>query len=301
MPLANDARSLSTSHRPPSPLHHGPLTRLDSTDVVWFDGPLASRPPPTLKDAASWSEDFKALVASCLCKEPNERPSSADLAKHNFVIAGQEVHWAQRPLPTSTPPTRAHPLPTSKPPARLPRSSLAQALAARLGHAQRSLSQWPVARSLVQAEEKGVLKGLISAALEPLREWRGRMASNQQDEGTGTREVDVGTLTAEPAGEPGSVIIHGGEEGGGNAGTGTLRPTGTTVFKDDAAVGTTVIKGGVAGGTTDLSKVGVPAFMRQSGYSETGPIHGNFETRSVVKKPHAPPTVPSCARFHGWS
>lgn len=137
----------------------------------------------------------------------------------------------------------------------------------------------------MQAEEKGVLKGLISAALEPLREWRGRMASNQQDEGTGTREVDVGTLTAEPAGEPGSVIIHGGEEGGGNAGTGTLRPTGTTVFKDDAAVGTTVIKGGVAGGTTDLSKVGVPAFMRQFEPPPPPSALGNSGTTEITNAP----------------
>ena len=41
--------------------------------------------------------------------------------------------------------------------------------------------------------------------------------------------------------------------------------------------------------------------VRPCGASATGPSHGNFSRRSLSYSPQYPPTVPSGARFQGWS
>jgi len=40
--------------------------------------------PPCLKDKTKWSKEFQELVTSCLQKEPEKRPPSADLLEHQF-------------------------------------------------------------------------------------------------------------------------------------------------------------------------------------------------------------------------
>jgi len=47
---------------------------------------IATEDPPTLKDKSKWSEDFKSFLATCLKKEPDERPAAKDLLKHPFLL-----------------------------------------------------------------------------------------------------------------------------------------------------------------------------------------------------------------------
>jgi hypothetical protein len=42
---------------------------------------IASEEPATLKDKAKWSDEFKSFVATCLKKEPADRPAAKDLLK----------------------------------------------------------------------------------------------------------------------------------------------------------------------------------------------------------------------------
>lgn len=50
---------------------------------------IASEDPPTLKDKAKWSDDFKNFIATCLKKEPAERPLAKDLLKVCAVLLKQ--------------------------------------------------------------------------------------------------------------------------------------------------------------------------------------------------------------------
>jgi len=47
---------------------------------------IPSRPPPKLTEPDKWSKDFSDFIAQCLTKNPEQRPSAADLLKHNFVV-----------------------------------------------------------------------------------------------------------------------------------------------------------------------------------------------------------------------
>lgn len=47
---------------------------------------IASEEPATLKDKAKWSDEFKSFVATCLKKEPADRPAAKDLLKHPFIL-----------------------------------------------------------------------------------------------------------------------------------------------------------------------------------------------------------------------
>ena len=55
---------------------------------------IPTKPPPTMSDPASWSAEMNGFVASCLCKEPSERPSSKDLGTHALVEVGRRAHEA---------------------------------------------------------------------------------------------------------------------------------------------------------------------------------------------------------------
>jgi serine/threonine protein kinase len=50
---------------------------------------IPSKPPPTLKEAASVSRDFNDIVKQCLTKAPEDRPNSEALLKHPFVTSAQ--------------------------------------------------------------------------------------------------------------------------------------------------------------------------------------------------------------------
>lgn len=46
---------------------------------------ISSRPSPTLKDPAKWSEDMRDFVGRCLVKDCDKRSSAADLLKHPWI------------------------------------------------------------------------------------------------------------------------------------------------------------------------------------------------------------------------
>jgi len=46
---------------------------------------IPHRPAPTLQDASKWSPEFSDFLKKCLCKDPAERPTAAQLLSHPFV------------------------------------------------------------------------------------------------------------------------------------------------------------------------------------------------------------------------
>eukprot|EP00047_Mylnosiga_fluctuans_P024707 m.168528 g.168528 ORF g.168528 m.168528 type:complete len:440 (+) comp9910_c1_seq9:5217-6536(+) len=48
---------------------------------------IPTKPPPTLHQPDDWSDAFKAFVAACLVKNPEERASAVALLQHAFVAA----------------------------------------------------------------------------------------------------------------------------------------------------------------------------------------------------------------------
>ncbi|VDN01683.1 unnamed protein product [Thelazia callipaeda] len=46
---------------------------------------IPTKPPPTLKNEADWSIDFRNFIMQCLIKNPDERKSAKDLLEHSFV------------------------------------------------------------------------------------------------------------------------------------------------------------------------------------------------------------------------
>ena len=50
---------------------------------------IVNKVPPSIKPR--WSEEFRSFVKLCLIKDPNERPSAADLLRNPFMI-GAEKH-----------------------------------------------------------------------------------------------------------------------------------------------------------------------------------------------------------------
>eukprot|EP01095_Lingulamoeba_sp_RSL-Kostka_P011374 TRINITY_DN42_c2_g3_i1.p1 TRINITY_DN42_c2_g3~~TRINITY_DN42_c2_g3_i1.p1 ORF type:complete len:483 (+),score=190.62 TRINITY_DN42_c2_g3_i1:227-1675(+) len=46
---------------------------------------IPSRDPPTLTDPNQWSDDFNDFIASCLIKDPTDRPTSKELLNHPFI------------------------------------------------------------------------------------------------------------------------------------------------------------------------------------------------------------------------
>jgi len=45
--------------------------------------------PPTLADPKKWSKEFNSFIQACLNKEPDERPTAAELMKHPFITSAK--------------------------------------------------------------------------------------------------------------------------------------------------------------------------------------------------------------------
>eukprot|EP01094_Clydonella_sp_ATCC50884_P024270 TRINITY_DN603_c0_g1_i1.p2 TRINITY_DN603_c0_g1~~TRINITY_DN603_c0_g1_i1.p2 ORF type:complete len:450 (-),score=177.57 TRINITY_DN603_c0_g1_i1:190-1539(-) len=46
---------------------------------------IPSKPPPTLETPSEWSPEFNDFIASCLVKDPEQRPTAAELLEHPFI------------------------------------------------------------------------------------------------------------------------------------------------------------------------------------------------------------------------
>jgi len=46
---------------------------------------IPSRPPPKLTETDKWSKDFNDFISKCLTKNPEQRPTAADLLKHPYL------------------------------------------------------------------------------------------------------------------------------------------------------------------------------------------------------------------------
>jgi len=46
---------------------------------------IPSRPPPKATEPDKWSKEFNDFIAQCLIKNPEQRPTAADLLKHPFI------------------------------------------------------------------------------------------------------------------------------------------------------------------------------------------------------------------------
>ena len=52
---------------------------------------IPTKPPPTLKNADKFSNEFSDFISRCLVKSPDERPSATALLQHRFVKASKGV------------------------------------------------------------------------------------------------------------------------------------------------------------------------------------------------------------------
>jgi len=51
---------------------------------------IPQQPPPTFKNPALWSNEFKDFVAQCLNKDPKKRPTAKQLLRHPFIVKGSK-------------------------------------------------------------------------------------------------------------------------------------------------------------------------------------------------------------------
>lgn len=50
---------------------------------------IPQAPPPTLQDAAEYSEHFNDFIKRCLEKDAAKRPTAAELMQHPFIVNAQ--------------------------------------------------------------------------------------------------------------------------------------------------------------------------------------------------------------------
>lgn len=52
---------------------------------------IPTKPPPTLKEAGNFSNEFADFISRCLVKSPEERPSATALLQHKFIKTAKSV------------------------------------------------------------------------------------------------------------------------------------------------------------------------------------------------------------------
>lgn len=52
---------------------------------------IPTKPPPTLKDPKTFSNEFSDFIRMCLVKNPEERPSATALLQHKFIKTAKAV------------------------------------------------------------------------------------------------------------------------------------------------------------------------------------------------------------------
>ena len=222
---------------------------------------IPSKPPPTFNEPERWSANLVAFVSACLQKEPDVRPSSAELEMNACVVTGREVQAAG-----------------------ILRTLVCAAL--------ESLSEWRQRRHTVSSAQAmantqrlcgdGAVSGttILDGAAVGTTVIHGGAAVSE----SGTAVFKSSSAVSSFTSDTGDAVVS----------------NGTTVFRSGAGMssGTTVINGSLSSIGTDLlpsmANGSIPAFMHQFDRSPSAPASPPVAIASLpIATASLPVTLPS--------
>ena len=222
---------------------------------------IPSKPPPTFNEPERWSANLVAFVSACLQKEPDVRPTSAELGIHACVVTGREVQAAG-----------------------ILRTLVCAAL--------ESLSEWRQRRHTVSsAQAMANTQRLCGDSF-------GAGTTNLRGDAVGNTHINGGAAVSESGT---AVFKSGAAVSSFTSDTGdAVVSNGTTVFRSGAGMssGTTVINGSLSSIGTDLlpsmANGSIPAFMHQFDRSPSSPASPPVAIASLpIATASLPVTLPS--------
>ena len=222
---------------------------------------IPSKPPPTFNEPERWSANLVAFVSACLQKEPDVRPSSAELEMNACVVTGREVQAAG-----------------------ILRTLVCAAL--------EPLSEWRQRRhSVSSAQAMANTQRLCGdGSVAGTTNLRGDAVGNTHIHG-GAAVSESGTAVFKSSSAVNSFTSDTGD---------AVVSNGTTVFRSGAGMssGTTVINGSLSSIGTDLlpsmANGSIPAFMHQFDRSPSAPASPPVAIASLpIATASLPVTLPS--------
>lgn len=222
---------------------------------------IPSKPPPTFNEPERWSANLVAFVSACLQKEPDVRPSSAELEMNACVVTGREVQAAG-----------------------ILRTLVCAAL--------EPLSEWRQRRhSVSSAQAMANTQRLCGDGF-------GAGTTNLRGDAVGNTHINGGAAVSESGT---AVFKSGAAVSSFTSDTGdAVVSNGTTVFRSGAGMssGTTVINGSLSSIGTDLlpsmANGSIPAFMHQFDRSPSAPASPPVAIASLpIATASLPVTLPS--------
>jgi len=222
---------------------------------------IPSKPPPTFNEPERWSANLVAFVSACLQKEPDVRPSSAELEMNACVVTGREVQAAG-----------------------ILRTLVCAAL--------EPLSEWRQRRhSVSSAQAMANTQRLCGDGF-------GAGTTNLRGDAVGNTHINGGAAVSESGT---AVFKSGAAVSSFTSDTGdAVVSNGTTVFRSGAGMssGTTVINGSLSSIGTDLlpsmANGSIPAFMHQFDRSPSSPASPPVAIASLpIATASLPVTLPS--------
>ena len=236
---------------------------------------IPSKPPPTFNEPERWSANLVAFVSACLQKEPDVRPSSAELEMNACVVTGREVQAAG-----------------------ILRTLVCAAL--------EPLSEWRQRRHSVSSAQAmantqrlcGDGFGAPGTAPGGASNGFGAGTTNLRGDAVGNTHINGGAAVSESGT---AVFKSGAAVSSFTSDTGdAVVSNGTTVFRSGAGMssGTTVINGSLSSIGTDLlpsmANGSIPAFMHQFDRSPSSPASPPVAIASLpIATASLPVTLPS--------
>ena len=222
---------------------------------------IPSKPPPTFNEPERWSANLVAFVSACLQKEPDVRPSSAELEMNACVVTGREVQAAG-----------------------ILRTLVCAAL--------EPLSEWRQRRHSVSSAQA------MANTQRLCGDGSGAGTTNLRGDAVGNTHINGGAAVSESGT---AVFKSGAAVSSFTSDTGdAVVSNGTTVFRSGAGMssGTTVINGSLSSIGTDLlpsmANGSIPAFMHQFDRSPSSPASPPVAIASLpIATASLPVTLPS--------
>jgi serine/threonine kinase 3 len=222
---------------------------------------IPSKPPPTFNEPERWSANLVAFVSACLQKEPDVRPSSAELEMNACVVTGREVQAAG-----------------------ILRTLVCAAL--------EPLSEWRQRRHSVSSAQA------MANTQRLCGDGSGAGTTNLRGDAVGNTHIHGGAAVSESGT---AVFKSGAAVSSFTSDTGdAVVSNGTTVFRSGAGMssGTTVINGSLSSIGTDLlpsmANGSIPAFMHQFDRSPSSPASPPVAIASLpIATASLPVTLPS--------